>query len=183
MYCRCILVLVYSQNACWLNSIKPLAAKFRHIFSIISFPSNHSSSFQPERTPRMCNDVLDRQLQNLRKWMFTLFPTDRTAQTLSHLHRETLKCGLTEVHQRIIDLADLDLKLYHKYISLLSQREYEAMASDFIGWCWVSYNSVVDDVRRGDLEKLLWQDVLLHDKIASSVRKWKMKIDEKIVKR
>lgn len=149
-----------------------------------SLLDNAQPHLQHERTPKTHNDGLDLERQILRRWLLATSPASRSARILTQLYHETLVHGLTELRQRIVDLADLDIKLHHRYASLLPNKDVESMASDYIGWCWVSSSGdVVEDICREDLEKLVWRDVALHDKIADSVRSWKMKIDWRIVRK
>ena len=92
-----------------------------------------------------------------------------------------LNHGLSTLCQRIIDLVDLDLKLYQKYTSLLPNKRYAEKASAYAGWCWVPpFDSTLEMLSRDRLEGLLWQDVDVYGEVAKSVRMWKTEIDRSI---
>lgn len=142
-------------------------------------PPQHSLR-EPEE---VTTEVGYTQIQVILEWLFLSIPTHRSFDTLPTLHHTTLSHGLATLRQRIADLADLDLKLYHKYRSLLSDKEYAENAVTYTGWCWFSPpDSTLEMVSREELEKLLWQEVSVYDEIAKSVRMWKKEVDESVGK-
>lgn len=125
-----------------------------------------------------------KQLQTLLEWLFVSVPGHRAIHTLPALHRITLIHGLSTLRQRITDLVDLDLKLFHKYAGLLSDREHEEKAFAYIGWCWFPPpDSTLEVISREELERLLWHDVSFYDEVAESARMWKKDIDGRLGQR
>lgn len=96
------------------------------------------------------------QQQALSEWLFASVPDARSTHTLPTLHRITLIHGLVKLRQHITELIDLDIELYHKYVSLLADEEYTEKASAYTGWLWVSPSeSTLEILSRGELESLL----------------------------
>jgi hypothetical protein len=122
-----------------------------------------------------------KQRQTLLDWLFASIPGQRSTHTLPTLHRTTLIHGLTTLRQRITDLIDLDIRLYHRYASLLTDKEYVEKAFAYAGWVWVVPPAeTLEMVGREEVVRLLWQDVQTYDEVARSARMWKMEVDGRI---
>jgi len=105
------------------------------------------------------------------------------AATLSTLHRHVLLHGLSSLRQRITELVNLDLKLYHKYCSLLADDEVAGQTYAYTGLAWdaaVDAELELELMNREQLEWLLCEDVGVYERVAGSVRRWKGMIDARI---
>ncbi|KAF1945678.1 hypothetical protein EJ02DRAFT_338294, partial [Clathrospora elynae] len=97
-----------------------------------------------------------KQRQDVQEWLFASVTGYRSLHTIPRLHQHTLVHGLSVLRQRIADLVNLDLKLYHKYASLLSDNESSEKAFAYTGWCWLSPPSdTLEMLNRADLERLM----------------------------
>lgn len=121
------------------------------------------------------------QRQTMQEWLFASVSTYRSPATLSTLHRHILIHGLSSLQKRIADLVNLDLQLYHKYCSLLTDEEVAEQTYGYTGFPW---NATLDRelqlMNREHLQWLLWEDTKLYGRISSSVRRWKCMVDGKI---
>ncbi|KAF1848596.1 uncharacterized protein K460DRAFT_262329, partial [Cucurbitaria berberidis CBS 394.84] len=116
-------------------------------------PSPQYSLREPED---LTTDVAYTQHQTILEWLFVSIPAHRSLHTLPTLHRTTLIYGTATLRQRITDLANLDIKLYHKYASLLSDKEHTEKAFAYTGWCWFPPpDGTLEFLSREDLERLL----------------------------
>ncbi|RMZ73701.1 hypothetical protein GMOD_00009451 [Pyrenophora seminiperda CCB06] len=120
----------------------------------------------------------------MQEWLFASVSTYRSYAILTTLHRHILIHGLSSLQQRIADLVNLDLQLYHKYCSLLTDEEVGEQTYAYAGLVWeVSLEAEMELMNREHLEWLLCEDAKMYERVASSVRRWKGEVDGRIGRR
>jgi hypothetical protein len=146
-------------------------------------PRSHTPPLQLEfkETDELDGNTYHTQQQALQEWFFASNPGERPDRLLRTLHRHTLVQGLIVLHQRMRDLVNLDLELYHKYACLLSDREVAECVCLYMACCLPSVPAeVLEGSTRTYLEFLIRQKVTEYDDIAKSVRRWKTNVDNRI---
>jgi hypothetical protein len=144
-------------------------------------PSPQFSLKEPEDLDTI---TYHKQSQTLQTWLYASDPNHRCHSALPSLHRLTLLHGLATLRQLITSLVNVDLALYHKYLSLLTDSEVAEKAYAYTGWYWSPLSdNTLEGLRRRELETLLWQDVGVYDEVAKSVRMWKGEVDGRIWRR
>jgi hypothetical protein len=146
-------------------------------------PRSHTPPLQLEfkETDELDGNTYHTQQQALQEWFFASNPGERPDRLLRTLHRHTLVQGLIVLHQRMRDLVNLDLYLYHQYTSLLSDREVAEYVVLYTACCLRSFpDELLEGSTRTYLEFLVGQKVTEYDDIAESVRRWKSNVDDRI---
>ncbi|EDU41262.1 hypothetical protein PtrSN002B_008020 [Pyrenophora tritici-repentis] len=96
------------------------------------------------------------QRQTMQEWLFASMSTYRSPSTLPTLHRCVLIYGLASLQQRITGLINLDLQLYHKYYSLLTDNEIAEQTYAYTGLPWeAAIDGKLELMNREHLEWLL----------------------------
>jgi len=121
------------------------------------------------------------QMDALTQYLFTPGTLYRAPALLFAVKDSTLLCGIELLHERIEVLMAVELMMYRRYASMLTDREYAKVALKRTGWPWgAASRNVLDALDRDEMEEQLARDLEVHDCVAKSVRKWKEKIDERI---
>ncbi|KAF1834813.1 hypothetical protein BDW02DRAFT_464628, partial [Decorospora gaudefroyi] len=116
-------------------------------------PDPPQPHFVLKETQDLDTSTFHKQAQTISDWLFL---PHRSPRTLPSLHHYTLIYGLSTLRQRITDLVNLDLQLYHKYASLLSDEEAAEKAFAYTGWSWFPpRDATLEALSRCELEGLL----------------------------
>ena len=122
-----------------------------------------------------------KQQQALLDWFLKSIPGERLHHLIRTLHRSTLQYGLDVLRRHMEALVVLDLKLYHKYACLLSDRQVAEGAYLYAGWCLFPIpTEIPEESICTRLEFLIKRKVAEYDDIVKSVRKWKNEVDDRI---